>query len=324
VLSPHDRECPAKPPSSRDLRPQPNVEKSVIQISGGLFSSLFAPHHGTDAIPGEAPGTLPAATTAHRDAMMALRRRRRRPARETWVRPGKQMSISRRALVAGIATAAGVLAGCGDGHPARSAGTSNGPGRRTQDPPGSFPAVSTAGGPAEFGSIRAPEGDPARLPVSRAEIVGRYGALRPRAWGLRLPGMLQRLAAGGWRLAAGGGRRPRRPDVRRLRRSRRQRLRRGSDRHPAPPPGARDAVPQHPVDRREPGHRGGAHRRPAVRDRQPRHPPPSPVHHGPLGLRHPRHPRRLRGLRRGGQQPRDADRPARLPAPLLPPRHRVL
>jgi len=128
----------------------------------------------------------------------------------------------------------------------------------------------------------------------------------------------------GWRLAAGGGRRPRRPDVRRLRRSRRQRLRRGSDRHPAPPPGARDAVPQHPVDRREPGHRGGAHRRPAVRDRQPRHPPPSPVHHGPLGLRHPRHPRRRRGLRRGGQQPRDADRPARLPAPLLPPRHRVL
>ncbi|MCM3923759.1 polysaccharide deacetylase family protein [Frankia sp. AiPs1] len=90
------------------------------------------------------------------------------------------MLASRRNLVTGVAgLTLGVLAGCGTD---RSAAGTTGPepaGRRTP----LQAALPTT--PAEV----------SRAEVGRAEIVARYGGLRPRAWALDLPGTITRLPA---------------------------------------------------------------------------------------------------------------------------------
>ncbi|WP_256789365.1 polysaccharide deacetylase family protein [Frankia sp. AvcI1] len=87
------------------------------------------------------------------------------------------------------------LAGCGTG---RSAAGTGGPGA----PGPSRPAAGADGPgphdrplPLEAGLAATPAG------VGRAEIVARYGGLRPRAWALDLPGTITRLPGAGRTLA---------------------------------------------------------------------------------------------------------------------------
>ncbi|SEO54028.1 Peptidoglycan/xylan/chitin deacetylase, PgdA/CDA1 family [Actinacidiphila rubida] len=99
------------------------------------------------------------------------------------------MSLSRRVVLAAVGGS--VLAGCaGPGHPA---GTGTG---APATPPGraGASAAPTRGAGARRHAI-------AELPVTRAEIVARYGHRRPRSWGFDAPGVLRTLPAGSPRTA---------------------------------------------------------------------------------------------------------------------------
>jgi peptidoglycan/xylan/chitin deacetylase (PgdA/CDA1 family) len=99
------------------------------------------------------------------------------------------VSTSRRAIVTGLAAAAvSAVAGCAPSQarvPASGSGTASSPASLDASQT-SEPAQTDSPGP----------GGP-----SRAEIVARYGPLRPSAWGLQLPGMTQKLPGTGPRLA---------------------------------------------------------------------------------------------------------------------------
>ncbi|MFI1097223.1 polysaccharide deacetylase family protein [Streptomyces sp. NPDC020917] len=98
------------------------------------------------------------------------------------------MAVSRRVVLAALG--AGAVAGC-SGQGSRSGSTA---GAATSSPgPAGAPASPTPGRSAGR-QVRTPA--PARLPVTRAEIVARYGRRRPRTWGFDAPGVLHALPAG--------------------------------------------------------------------------------------------------------------------------------
>lgn len=97
------------------------------------------------------------------------------------------MAPSRRAVLA--TTVGAALAGCSA--PGNRAGT----GAATTDPPGAA-VRKDAPGPARR---RPPAGS--RPPVTRAEIVARYGHREPRTWGFGAPGVLRTLPRAGRAIA---------------------------------------------------------------------------------------------------------------------------
>jgi peptidoglycan/xylan/chitin deacetylase (PgdA/CDA1 family) len=99
------------------------------------------------------------------------------------------VSTSRRAIVTGLAAAAvSMVAGCA---PSQARGPVDGSGTAG---PLVTPDASPTGAPV-------PTDSPAPDGPSRAEIVARYGSLRPSAWGLQLPGMTGTIPGTGPRLA---------------------------------------------------------------------------------------------------------------------------
>ncbi|MCL2732385.1 MAG: polysaccharide deacetylase family protein [Actinomycetia bacterium] len=98
------------------------------------------------------------------------------------------MAVSRRVVLAALG--AGTVAGC-SGHGSRS-GSTAGPATSSPGPAG----VSASPAPGTSAGRHARPPAPARLPVTRAEIVARYGHRRPRTWGFDAPGVLHALPAG--------------------------------------------------------------------------------------------------------------------------------